>query len=360
MLFSRSRHRGVYEIKAIGAATGPYVVRMHQSYPDICKYHLRSTVVATPGATDSYFIDVGGSADLSLAGSASANSANIGDTVTYTFIVTNAGSTDATAVTLIDTLPQGTSLVSVNGGLYSYNDATGNVTISLQSIAPEASATLTLVVVVAPTATGTLTNIVTVSSFESDTNPNDNTSSTNVTVAGQTLTAVSRKTHGGAGDFDINLPFSGTPGIECRSGGATNDYQLILTFPNSVNVSGTPQAQVTSGPGDVGSGGTSNGGAITVSGNVARVPLTNVANAQILNVTLYDVNGSGNVVIPMSVLVGDVNGNGTVNSSDVSQTKLQAGQAVTASNFRADVTANGSINSSDVSSVKSKSGTALP
>ena len=51
----------------------------------------------------------------------------------------------------------------------------------------------------------------------------------------------------------------------------------------------------------------------------------------------------------MSILVGDTNGNGTVNASDVSQTKAQTGQAVTASNFRADVTANGVINASDVS-----------
>ena len=117
---------------------------------------------------------------------------------------------------------------------------------------------------------------------------------------------------------------------------------------------------MTSGQAEVGSGGTSNGGAITVSGNIVTVPLTNVTNAQTLNVTLFDVNGAGNVVVPMSVLVGDTTGNGTVNSSDVSLAKLKSGQAVDASNFRNDVGANGSINSSDVSQVKLQSGTALP
>jgi hypothetical protein len=62
----------------------------------------------------------------------------------------------------------------------------------------------------------------------------------------------------------------------------------------------------------------------------------------------------------MAVLVGDTTGNGTVNATDVSQTKGQSGQAVTGTNFRADVNANGSINGTDVSFVKSKTGTALP
>jgi dockerin type I repeat protein len=70
--------------------------------------------------------------------------------------------------------------------------------------------------------------------------------------------------------------------------------------------------------------------------------------------------GSGDVVIPMGVLVGDTTGNGSVNATDVSQTKLQSGQPVTGSNIRNDINVNGSINATDVSSVKLKSGTALP
>ena len=67
----------------------------------------------------------------------------------------------------------------------------------------------------------------------------------------------------------------------------------------------------------------------------------------------------GNVPVSMGVLVGDVNGNATVNSSDVSQSKAHIGQAVTGANFRTDVTANGTINSGDTSLVKSNLGTGL-
>ncbi len=171
---------------------------------------------------------------------------------------------------------------------------------------------------------------------------------------------VSRKTHGAAGDFDVNLPLSGTPGIECRNGGATGDYQIVATFAGSVSVTGSPQAQVTSGSGNIGSGGVGNGGMVTVSGNTVTVPLTSVTNAQTINVTLFGVNGSGNVVIPMSVLIGDSNGNGSVNSADVSQVKSRIGQLIDGTNFRSDVNANGTINATDTAQVKANIGTALP
>ncbi len=173
--------------------------------------------------------------------------------------------------------------------------------------------------------------------------------------------AVSRKTHGAAGDFDVNLPLTGTPGVECRSNSATNDYTMMVTFVAPVTVNGSPQADVTLGAGTVGSGGVSNGGMVTISGNTVTIPLTNVTNAQTINVTLHSVNGVSDVVIPMSVLIGDTNGNGGVNAGDVSQTKGQSGIAVGAGNFRNDVNASGAtVNAGDVALVKSKSGTVLP
>jgi hypothetical protein len=73
-----------------------------------------------------------------------------------------------------------------------------------------------------------------------------------------------------------------------------------------------------------------------------------------------DGSNTANAGVPMGVLLGDTSGNGTVSSTDVSQTKLKSGQAVDATNFRTDVSVNGSINSSDVTTVKLRSGTALP
>jgi len=164
--------------------------------------------------------------------------------------------------------------------------------------------------------------------------------------------AFSRKTHGGAGTFDVPLPLTGNVGVECRSGGATNDYQMIFNFANSVTVG---SASVTSGTGSVSS--------FSVSGSQVTVNLTGVTNVQRITVTLMNVNDGthmGDVPVSIGVLVGDVNGNAVVNGSDVSLTKSQVGQAVSGSNFREDVNANGTISATDVALVKSDVGHALP
>ena len=67
--------------------------------------------------------------------------------------------------------------------------------------------------------------------------------------------AASWKIHGDAGSFAINLPLPGV-GIECRSGGANNDYQLIVDFAQPVTFS---SAVVTSGVGMVSNTSASNG-----------------------------------------------------------------------------------------------------
>ena len=91
--------------------------------------------------------------------------------------------------------------------------------------------------------------------------------------------AVSRKVHG-AFTGDINLPLvaiGGAVGIECRNGAGV--YQMVVTFPSPVTVSGV---SVTSGTGSA-----------TFSGSgtaVITVNLTGVTDAQRLGVTLANVN----------------------------------------------------------------------
>ena len=169
----------------------------------------------------------------------------------------------------------------------------------------------------------------------------------------QLTSAVSRMTHGGAGDFDVNLPLTGEPGVECRNG--TGNFKMVVTFSNTV---ASGNASVTSGIGSV-------AGSPAFNGNTMTVNLTGVADVQKLTVNLSNVTDSFAQVMPdtaisVNMLIGDTSGNKTVNASDVGQTKAQSGLSVTITNFREDVIPNGSINVSDIGQVKVDAGHGVP
>jgi hypothetical protein len=171
------------------------------------------------------------------------------------------------------------------------------------------------------------------------------------------LSVASRKVHGGAGSFDIDLPLVSPPGIECRTGGTNGDHTMIFSFATTLASVGG--ASVSSGIGNVSSS------AIGTDAREYVVNLSDVPNVQEITVTLTNVtdslgNNSASVPATMAVLLGDTTATRIVNASDIGQTKAQSGAPVTAANFRADVNVNGSINASDISLVKARSGTALP
>jgi hypothetical protein len=62
----------------------------------------------------------------------------------------------------------------------------------------------------------------------------------------------------------------------------------------------------------------------------------------------------------MGVLLGDVDGNGSVNAADTLLTRSRAGQAADGTNFRSDVNTDGVVNSGDAIAVRSRSSTSLP
>ena len=167
--------------------------------------------------------------------------------------------------------------------------------------------------------------------------------------------AVSRRMHGGLGPFDVPLPISGEPGVECRNGGG--NYTMVFTFDNNL-VSGS--ATVTSGTGSV-------SGSPTFSTNTMTVNLTGVTDVQKITVKLQGVTDTSvpsqtlpDTFVSMNMLIGDTNANKTVNGSDIAQTKGQLGATVTAANFREDVSGDGTVSSSDVALVKSHNGASVP
>ena len=163
-------------------------------------------------------------------------------------------------------------------------------------------------------------------------------------------------THGNAGTFDVDLT-SGN-GIECRTLDTSGDYMLVFTFSNTL--SSVDGASVTSGMGSVSSN--------NIDSNDAHnyiVNLTGVINAQVIIVSLSNVtdsagNFSNTVSGQMGVLVGDVDGSGRVDSTDVFQVRQQSLQNTNSSNFRMDVDASGRIDSTDVFITRQSTLSSLP
>jgi hypothetical protein len=162
------------------------------------------------------------------------------------------------------------------------------------------------------------------------------------------VSAASRLTHGPAGTFDVNMPLSGTSGVECRK---ATTYNAVLTF----------DAPVTSGEVTV-SGGTATVGAITFSGNSMTAQLTGVTAAEVVTLHTQNINGDGQPHgdVQLGFLVGDPDANRVVGKPDQRLVQGQLNQPVTSANFREDLTANGRIKNADVNVVKANRGHSIP
>ncbi len=177
--------------------------------------------------------------------------------------------------------------------------------------------------------------------------------------------AVSRKVHGAASPFDIDL-LPPNPAIEMRrhTGGdiapapnAGRDHEVIVTFPvpvrltnvtvSSNNMLDTPTAT------------------FSVTDNVVTINLHNVSIApRRLTINLIKVNdfngGTADVHVPLNLLFGDTTQDAVVNAADITQTRRQSGNPTVLSNFRQDVTLDGVVNTADITAVRRQSGNALP
>src|SRR5262249_38485423 len=119
---------------------------------------------------------------------------------------------------------------------------------------------------------------------------------------------VSRKIHGSAGTFDLDLPLTGSPGIECRSGSTSGEHSLVFTFLNTLSTVSSVAATATTSSGTVPVT-VLNTSAIGADAHEYLANLSGVPNASHLTVTLNGVTDSagagGDVSVQMDVLLGD-------------------------------------------------------
>ncbi|MGI8821224.1 MAG: TIGR02597 family protein [Chthoniobacterales bacterium] len=165
----------------------------------------------------------------------------------------------------------------------------------------------------------------------------------------QAVSAVSRKTHGAAGTFDLNLPLTGAPAIEPRAQGS--GHQMIVSFVSPVTLTG---ASVSSGTGSV--------SAVSGSGTSQLSFTLTAANDQYVTVRLANVTDGVNtndIAVTVGLLLGDVNQDKTVNGGDAIATKSRSGQTTDASNFKYDVNTDGTVSGGDSVVVRAQSGNSL-
>lgn len=171
---------------------------------------------------------------------------------------------------------------------------------------------------------------------------------------GSTLTLLSAASV--KGSFAIDLPLTGTPGIEdrCAKKGADS---ITMTFSNNLASVGA----VSSSCGRVISASIDN-----TNPHKFIVNLTGVmCNAEDITFALTNVqddqsNSLVSASVTMALLMGDVDGDGSVTQADVNLVKAHLGQTTDATNFREDVNVDGTINQLDVRAVKRERGISLP
>jgi hypothetical protein len=179
--------------------------------------------------------------------------------------------------------------------------------------------------------------------------------------------AVSRKTHGSAGEWDINVLFGinyGTSGddtkirgTECRLGGPT---QLILTFSEPVFAEdGTPDATEVSL-----SHGSLDG--VSIVDNQMIIITSGVPDQTCLEVTvtgIVDLKGNpldgGNNQGQIYVLFGDVDYNRLVDSNDVNEIGLHLSEPLSETNCNYDVNIDGVIDNTDESDTNANLGNSV-
>jgi uncharacterized repeat protein (TIGR01451 family) len=123
------------------------------------------------------------STDLSIVKNTAAPVAFGSNPITFTLAVTNNGPSSANTVSVVDTLPAGSTFVSASGTGWVCNNVAGTVTCTVASLPLGAAPVINLTFNAPPVASaGTLSNTATVSSATTDTTPANNSSTKTVPI----------------------------------------------------------------------------------------------------------------------------------------------------------------------------------
>lgn len=284
----------------------------------------------TTNNTDTETTALTPSVDLRVTKADAADPIIAGNALTYTIMVTNDGPSTATNVNLSDTLPSGVTFTSATSTQGTVSHAAGVVSGNLGTLAPGATATVTLIVGVNPATRGTITNTASVTSTETDSNTTNNSGSADTTINGS-----------------VDVRITKADSVDPVAAGGSLTYTIIVTndgpsTATSVVVSDTLPANVTfvSGTSTVGTVANASGvvtatvgtlapgasATITLNTTVASTATTALSNTATVTSAETDTNTANNsatqstqLAVPGSisgVVYIDVNRNGVSDSGD--------------------------------------------
>ncbi len=130
--------------------------------------------------------------DLAITKTDSVDPAIAGSPLTYTITVTNAGPSTATSVNVTDNLPTGVTFTSGTASQGTVSNAAGVVTGNLGTLAPGATATMTVIVGVNAATRGTVTNTVSVVGAETEPITNNNSATQSTLINGSVDLAITK------------------------------------------------------------------------------------------------------------------------------------------------------------------------
>ena len=246
-----------------------------------------------------------GSADISITKSVSPNPVNAGADLAYTITVTNAGPTNAASTEMTDTLPAGTTFVSLDAPAgwtctTPAVGAAGSVSCTNPSLS-STSAVFTLTArVAADTPSGTtLSNTASVSSTTADPNPGDESATATASVLSPANVTGTKSVTGtfepnGSITYTIVLTNSGPSTQEDNAGDELVDIlPASLTLVSATATSGTALATVATNT-VTWNGSIASGASVTLTINAVIesdvTPGTTISNQATI---AYDADGNG-------------------------------------------------------------------